>query len=72
MGAISASMVKELREKSSAGMMDCKEALTACDGDIEKAMDYLRKKGLSKAAKRSGRDQVVRAEPPEAAEPKPA
>ncbi|MDY6824263.1 MAG: translation elongation factor Ts [Thermodesulfobacteriota bacterium] len=56
MGAISASMVKELREKSSAGMMDCKEALSACDGDIEKAMDYLRKKGLSKAAKRSGRE----------------
>lgn len=55
MGAISAAMVKELREKSGAGMMDCKEALTACDGDVEKAMDYLRKKGLAKAAKRSGR-----------------
>ncbi|MDY6905042.1 MAG: translation elongation factor Ts [Thermodesulfobacteriota bacterium] len=56
MGAISASMVKELRDKSGAGMMDCKEALTACDGDVEKAMDFLRKKGLAKAAKRSGRD----------------
>lgn len=56
MGTISASMVKQLREKTGAGMMDCKEALTTCDGDIEKAVDFLRKKGLSKAAKRAGRE----------------
>lgn len=55
MGAISASLVKELREKTGAGMMDCKEALSACDGDLEKAVDFLRQKGLAKAAKRSGR-----------------
>lgn len=48
-------MVKELREKSGAGIMDCKEALTACDGDMEKAVDFLRKKGLATAAKRAGR-----------------
>lgn len=46
MSNISAAMVKELREKSGAGMMDCKAALTECDGDIEKAMDFLRKKAL--------------------------
>ncbi len=56
MGTISASMVKQLREQTGAGMMDCKEALTTCDGDIEKAVDFLRKKGLAKAAKRAGRD----------------
>ncbi|OQX62267.1 MAG: translation elongation factor Ts [Desulfococcus sp. 4484_241] len=55
MGAISASLVKELRDKTGAGMMDCKGALTECGGDIEKAVDFLRKKGLAKAAKRSGR-----------------
>ncbi|MFZ5562939.1 MAG: translation elongation factor Ts [Thermodesulfobacteriota bacterium] len=55
MGAISATLVKELREKTGAGMMDCKEALSACDGDLEKAVDFLRQKGLAKAAKRSGR-----------------
>jgi elongation factor Ts len=48
-------MVKELREKSGAGMMDCKAALTECDGDMEKAVDYLRKKGIATAAKRAGR-----------------
>ena len=52
---ISAVMVKELREKSGAGIMDCKEALTECDGDMEKAVDFLRKKGLATAAKRAGR-----------------
>lgn len=52
---ISATMVKALREKSGAGIMDCKEALTACDGDMEKAVDFLRKKGLATAAKRAGR-----------------
>lgn len=55
MGAISATMVKELREKSGAGIMDCKEALSECDGDMEKAVDFLRKKGLATAAKRAGR-----------------
>ena len=55
MSNISAAMVKELREKSGAGMMDCKAALTECDGDLEKAMDFLRKKGIATAAKRAGR-----------------
>ncbi len=48
-------MVKELREKTGAGMMDCKNALTEVGGDIEAAVDWLRKKGLSKAAKKCGR-----------------
>ncbi len=48
-------MVKELRVKTNAGMMDCKEALTASSGDFEKAVEYLRKKGLSAATKRSSR-----------------
>lgn len=52
---ISASLVKELREKSGAGMLDCKKALTETKGDVEAAMDYLRKKGLASAAKKSGR-----------------
>lgn len=52
---ITASMVKELREKTGVGMMDCRNALKECDGDIEKAIDYLREKGLSKAAKKSSR-----------------
>jgi elongation factor Ts len=55
MVAISAGMVKELREKTSAGIMDCKEALSASDGNINKAVDFLRKKGLATAQKRSGR-----------------
>ena len=55
MSTISAAMVKELREKSGAGMMDCKAALTECAGDLEKAIDYLRKKGIATAAKRAGR-----------------
>ncbi len=53
---ISATMVKELRDKTSAGIMDCKKALKESNGDIEKAIDYLRKKGLATAQKRSGRD----------------
>jgi elongation factor Ts len=53
--AISAGMVKELREKTGAGMMDCKKALTESDGDMEKAIVYLREKGLAAAAKKSGR-----------------
>jgi elongation factor Ts len=48
-------MVKELREKTGAGMMDCKEALTKCSGDFEKAIDHLRKKGMSAATKRSSK-----------------
>ncbi len=55
MTAISASLVKELREKTGAGMMDCKKALTENDGDMEAAIDWLRKKGLSKAAKKADR-----------------
>jgi elongation factor Ts len=55
MANITAAMVKDLREKTGAGMMDCKQALTATDGDIEAGIDWLRTKGLSKAAKKSGR-----------------
>lgn len=53
--AISASTVKELRERTGAGMMDCKKALTATSGDMQKAIDWLREKGIAKAAKKSGR-----------------
>lgn len=53
--AITAALVKELREKTGAGMMDCKKALTECDGDIAKAADWLREKGIAKAAKKAGR-----------------
>lgn len=52
---ISASLVKELRERSGAGMLDCKNALVKTEGDIEKAIDLLREKGLASAAKKSGR-----------------
>lgn len=52
---IPAKMVKELRERTGAGMMDCKKALSETNGDIEKAIDYLREKGLTAAAKKSGR-----------------
>lgn len=52
---ITASQVKELREKTGTGMMDCKKALTECDGDMAKAVDWLREKGISKAAKKEGR-----------------
>ncbi len=55
MATISAQMVKQLREKTGAGIMDCKEALSECDGDINKSVDFLRKKGLATAAKRAGR-----------------
>jgi elongation factor Ts len=55
MSEISAAMVKQLREKSGAGIMDCKHALAECDGDFEKASDFLRKKGLATAQKRAGR-----------------
>lgn len=53
---ISASVVKELRERTGAGMMDCKKALTETQGKIDDAIEYLRKKGLSAAAKKAGRD----------------
>jgi len=56
MTTISAAMVKELRERSGAGIMDCKEALKESNGDMEKAADYLRKKGLATALKRAGRE----------------
>ena len=52
---VTAQMVKELRERTGAGMMDCKAALTETGGDMEKAVDALRKKGLAAAAKRAGR-----------------
>lgn len=55
MTTITASMVKDLREKTGAGMMDCKQALSEANGDIEAAIDWLRAKGLSKAAKKSDR-----------------
>lgn len=55
MSAISAALIKELREKSGAGMMDCKKALQETDGNIQEAIDWLRKKGLAAAAKKSGR-----------------
>lgn len=53
--AVTAQMVKELRDKTSAGMMDCKKALEACEGNIEQAIDWLREKGISKAAKKQDR-----------------
>jgi elongation factor Ts len=56
MSEITAAMVKQLREKTNAGIMDCKAALKDCDGDMEKAVDFLRKKGLATAAKRAGRE----------------
>ena len=55
MAEITASLVKELREKTGAGMMDCKKALGEVGGDLEKAVDWLRTKGLSAAAKKAGR-----------------
>jgi len=55
MSEVTAAMVKQLRDKTGSGMMDCKKALTENDGDMEKAIDFLRKKGLATAAKRAGR-----------------
>jgi elongation factor Ts len=52
---ITAKMVKELRETTGAGMMDCKKALAECDGEMEKAVEYLRKKGIASASKKEGR-----------------
>ena len=56
MAAITAALVKDLRDRTSAGMMDCKKALEVSEGDVEKAIDWLRQKGLSNAAKKAGRD----------------
>ena len=53
--AVSTSLIKELREKTGVGIMDCKEALTQTEGDMQKAVDYLRKKGIATAQKRGGR-----------------
>ncbi|MEE8540686.1 MAG: translation elongation factor Ts [Desulfobacterales bacterium] len=55
MGTITAEMVKQLREKTGTGVMDCKQALKESGGDLDKAVDFLRKKGLATAAKRAGR-----------------
>src|SRR5215207_9757554 len=55
MANITSQMVKDLRDKTGAGMMDCKAALVETGGDVEAAIDWLRKKGLSKAAKKAGR-----------------
>ena len=55
MNMITAKSVKELREMTGAGMMDCKKALTETNGDIEKAVEFLREKGLAAAAKKAGR-----------------
>jgi elongation factor Ts len=55
MAEITAGLVKELREKTGVGMMECKAALAACDGDLDKAVDHLRKKGIASAAKRAHR-----------------
>ena len=52
---ITAQMVKELRQATAAGILDCRKALESADGDFDKAVDYLREKGLAKAAKRMGR-----------------
>ena len=55
MAEVTSEMIKELREKTQVGILDCKKALVECDGDIEKAADFLRKKGLAKATKKMGR-----------------
>ena len=55
---ITAELVKQLREKTGAGMMDCKKVLTETDGDMEKAAELLRERGIAKAAKKSGRIAV--------------
>ena len=55
MATITSALVKELRERTGAGMMDCKKALVNCNGDMDKAIDFLREKGLAAAAKKAGR-----------------
>ena len=56
MAEVTATLIKDLRERTGAGMADCKKALTEVSGDVEKAIDYLRTKGLAKAAKKAGRE----------------
>ena len=56
MAEVTATMFKDLRERTGAGMADCKKALVECDGDMEKSIDFLRAKGLAKAAKKAGRE----------------
>jgi elongation factor Ts len=56
MAEVTAGMIKDLRERTAAGMADCKKALVETDGDMDKAIDYLRAKGLAKAAKKAGRE----------------
>ena len=56
MAEVTATMIKDLRERTGAGMADCKKALVECDGDMEKSIDFLRAKGLAKAAKKAGRE----------------
>ncbi|MCA9692989.1 MAG: translation elongation factor Ts [Myxococcales bacterium] len=56
MSKVSAGQIKELRERTGAGLMPCKKALIECDGDLDKAIEYLRKKGLAAAAKKAGRE----------------
>ena len=53
--AVNTKLVKELRERTGAGILDCKKALEECGEDVEKAIDYLREKGIAKAAKKAGR-----------------
>ena len=67
MAQITAAMVKDLREKTGVGMMDCKTALNETGGDLEGAIDWLRKKGLSKAAKKASRATSQRWRPTRAA-----
>jgi len=59
MAVITAALVKELRERTGAGMLDCKKALESHDGDIEKSIDYLREKGIAKAVKKAGKTSVI-------------
>ena len=61
MAQITAGLVKELRERTGAGMMDCKKALAATEGDMDKAIDFLREKGLAAAAKKAGDDAAAAA-----------
>lgn len=56
MAEITSEMIKELRERTQVGMLDCKKALIECDGDMEKAIDFLRKKGIASATKKTGRE----------------
>ena len=56
MAEVTATMIKDLRERTGAGIADCKKALVECDGDMEKSIDFLRAKGLAKAAKKAGRE----------------